>query len=267
MNDCIYRDFNIGVFPAVVDSSPDPAIPSMCITLTHRASGESSSFEMHGVLCGMDRLIELHVRNRFSDSGAAASLAREAGANLFRLGREWRAGMVKKVNLALLSLCDTPGATFWWHQLQTMPQVVLGMMYRRTEESFAKLEGRHPLRTFADAMRSAWAEVLCDACGLDGWRDVKFTELHRKGWPISKLEPRTSGELADISERARHAHMALSYLTDHDWQQMLGFVLEACDESRPSPRKPHVPEAALLEALLAAGAGVPRPDASRPLAG
>ncbi|MBK3780316.1 hypothetical protein G3A43_08600 [Paraburkholderia aspalathi] len=264
MNDCIYRDFDIAVLPAADDTSPNPALPSVCVTLTQRATGASSSFYMHGVLCGMDRLLELHVRNRFPGSGAALELERKAGAHRFRLGNDWRSGLGRKVNLALLSLCDSPGATFWWHQLESMHQILLLMMYRRTEEGFERLNGIHTLREFADTMRSAWAEVLADACGLDGWRDVKLTELHRKGWPIARLENQPHSELAAISQRARLAHMALSYLSEQDWQKMLGYVLVSCDNTRLMPRKAHASEAAVLEALLAAGAGAPRHEPSQP---
>jgi hypothetical protein len=264
MNDCIYRDFDIALQPAADDTSPDQALPSVSVTLTQRATGVTCSFDMHGVVCGMDSLLEMHVRNRFPGSGSALQLERMAGANRFRLGEEWVSGFGRKFNLALLSLCDSPGATFWWHQLQSLPQVLLYMMYRRTEDAFTQLNGIHPLREFADALRGAWGEVLADACGLDGWRDVKLTELHRKGWPTERLETRSHGQLAAISERARLAHMALGYLSEQDWQKMLGYVLVPCDEGRLIPRRPHASEAAVLEALLAVSAGTPRHDNSQP---
>ena len=227
MNDCIYRDFDITLSPADVDDTTAPALPCLHVSLTHRPSGETQRFELRGVLGGMDQLLETHVRLRFPGSGAALQLERQAGEVLHRLNRNWRQGLARKVGLALMSLCDGPGAAFWWHQLQSMPRVVMHMMFKRTEELFEPLAGVHPLKEFSSALRGAWTEVLTDASGLDGWRDVQLTSLARKGWPVADLDSRTHAQLAAISERARLASMALGYLTDQDWQQMLGFVLES----------------------------------------
>lgn len=227
MNDCIYRDFDIALRPVDLDHTTTPALPGLHVTLTHRPSGETQSFELRGVLGGMDQLLETHVRQRFPGSGAAMQLERQAGEVQHRLNRNWRQGLARKVGLALMSLCDSQGAAFWWHQLQSMPRVVLHMMFKRTEELFEPLNGVHPLKDFSSAIRGAWTEVLTDASGLDGWRDVQLTALARKGWPVEDLDNRTNAQLAAISERARLASMALGYLSDHDWQQMLGFVLES----------------------------------------
>lgn len=227
MNDYVYRDFDITLSPADLDDTATPALPCLHVTLTHRPSGETQRFELRGVLGGMDQLLETHVRLRFPGSGAAMQLERQAGEVLHRLNRNWRQGLARKVGLALMSLCDGPGAAFWWHQLQSMPRVVLHMMFKRTEELFEPLAGVHPLKDFSSALRGAWTEVLTDASGLDGWRDVQLTALARKGWPVADLDSRTHAQLSAISERARLASMALGYLSDHDWQQMLGFVLES----------------------------------------
>lgn len=238
MHESIFQDFDIEIraddrpFPlgigGVALESADPSVSILLVRLTHRDSGTTKSFHMSGVLAGMDRLLELHIRRLFPHSVTALQLEHIAGTQQCRLNENWRSGLARKVNLALMGLCDSPGATFWWHQLQNMPRVLVLMMYRRTESRFEALQGElaPSLAQFACAMRTSWTEVLLEATGLDGWRDVKLTELHRKGWPVETLEPRTQEQLAAIARCARTAHMALPYLADQDWRRMLGFVLE-----------------------------------------
>jgi hypothetical protein len=233
MHDSLYREFDIDIRAETSALSPDAAdmaAPSSLLArLTHRPSGESKVVRLTGVLSGMDCLLEMHVCRLFPHTGTARQLEQRAGSQGRRLNANWRTALARKVNLALMGLCDSPAATFWWHHLQAMPRVVVLMMYRRTEARFEQLEATCSpnLAQFGEAIRLSWSEVLVEAAGLDsGWRDLKLTELHRKGWPVELLEPRTREQLAAIARYARTGHMALGYLSDQDWRCMLGFVLE-----------------------------------------
>jgi len=230
MHDCIYREFDITSLPAQREAETGAAGQTLCVTMTHKPSGVSKGFQFTGTTCGHDRLIEAQVVHLFPESAAARQLRRLAGHTLAELAVNWDSGLAKTMQFGLLSLCDTKGAAFWWNQLQSLPRVVRFMLFKRTGQKLAGLTGAHPLREFADAAKQAWAEVLTEACGLDGWRDVKLTELHHKGWPVTALEQMSPAELVVVSEQARLAFLALDFLEEHDWFGMLGFLLEDTPE-------------------------------------
>lgn len=246
MNDCIFRDFDVATRPCAPPKIGTAGVPAIQVTLTHRETGMSSDFTMYGVLCGLDRLIEQHVRTRFPESASARELAKLAGANFYRLSRDWRSNLPQRINAAILGHCESPGGMFWWHLLGTMPRVVKQMLFKRTDRTLAELAGAHSQRQFADAVRGAWAEVLVEGCELDGWRDVVFTSLYRKGWPMAQLDDRSREQLGAIAQCCRLAHMALAYLTDDDWQKMLANVIEV----QPTPRGQDEAAQSMLEAIF-----------------
>lgn len=229
MHPCIYREFIVTTEPSLAREK-DTAV---LVTLHHRASGVRHAFPLVGCLKHYDQLIEQKVLQLFPDSETAQVLRYLKGLPLYRLRSGWLGDFASGFKVALLGACDSEGATFWWNQLELLPKPIGFMLLKRSAEKLTLLKGAQPLHVFATAVKTAWSEVLLEASKLDGWRDVRMTELAIAGWPVQQLEPLSNDMLRKISDQARLAHMALPFLTDLDWFGMLSFAAEEVPASMP----------------------------------
>lgn len=228
MRDCIYREFDISSRPTTIERPLANAKPveGVIITLTHKLTGATKTFTLNRVLSGHDQVIEAQILLLFPDSESAKMIRRVLGHESYVLKPRWQVGFAASIQYALLGLCDSKGANFWWNLMPTLPAPVLLMLYKRAAQHLMNVVSPQPLRVYALALRQGWMEVLSEGCTVDGWRDVNFTRLYKRGWPIESLEKMSHAELGGIAERCRLALLAIDFLEESDWFGMLGFLIE-----------------------------------------
>lgn len=238
MRDCFYQEFDIAtsaVLPGKLLPSGASAPSTVVVTVTHKPSGAKQSFKLHSLLAGHDQAIEAQIIRLFPASNAAQKTRAALGQNTYQMKPRWQTGFVASVQFALLGLCDSPGANYWWNLLPTLPKPVSLMLYKRAGDHLSRIVGPQPLRVYGLAMRQAWMEVLTEACSLDGWRDVVLTKLHRSGWTVAEFEKMSPLELGGIAARCRLALLAIDFLAEEDWRNMLGFIVEPDSETESQP--------------------------------
>ena len=229
MHSSIYQEFDVSLSPSTeAKGSATPAEPVLYVKLKHRPSGDDFIFKLIGGVGSPERWIEEQVIRRFPLSTAAHQLRRVYGLTKVVLKDGWKDALGERMFKALAQspIQDSKGARYWESLVPSLPSLLYSAMTRRVISNLTTLKGSLELRSVVKATHDAWLTVLDEARGIEypltGGQLIGF-ELN--GWDSKFLRDMSLLEVSNLKDKAHFARLALGFLTDEDWVQMMSPVL------------------------------------------
>ena len=229
MDNRIYPEFDLAFQTSRVPRENGRGT-STCIklALVHLATGREHRQEFDHGFPDISKAVEDLILTHFPTSKAAAGLRNYRGLVPCTLIGDWHQNIGELIHVALRKICDSRPTSFWYNVIHALPAPLWNMMCQRgvTQLAVVQKDGKATARKFGLALKKAWTQTLDEGQWIrvdNGSARVNY-DLAEKGWP-PLADELTLKQLEEVRDKAKLAYLALNYLEEADWRNMLGFAL------------------------------------------
>lgn len=233
MHPSILREFHLSL-------APNPAIAApageLFVRLQHSHNLQEVVFRvLNDGTTAPEREIEEQVMRLFPASAAAAELRTVYGLSRYRLRANWEKELGDRLYFGLSNASRSKGARFWAELIPTLPTVLYSTMTARAVEYLGRLEGDVQLRTVIKTVYDAWRTVLDEVRMIPrNPRGLERLAMDLHGWPTTLMRDMPIIDYGRLKEKGLFAKMALDYLSEEDWADVVRAILAPAETPEPS---------------------------------